>query len=279
MTGKFATMKDSDPLTLARKPERVNYATGVLLDAQDFRDEQTYHRARLARVLRYALGMGTLAGLRVVVHTPIGKEKEVEIRVEPGAAIDRLGRLVEVGTASCIRLDRWFAGQEPEKLNNALVGGAVIVDLFLSAHVCERAKTPAFAAGPFDALDAVVSARLEDSFELKLVLRVEDALPPPLPKNFWPTQTPKRLEAVLGSWFEGVQEMEGLQEHVDGQDFSAVFLARISIPAAPGVPANDRPTWLDGKPITADNNDRPFIFLPGKWLGEPFKAPAMPAKK
>ena len=31
----------TDPLIARPAPERVNYATGVLLDAQDFRDEQT----------------------------------------------------------------------------------------------------------------------------------------------------------------------------------------------------------------------------------------------
>ena len=34
-----------DPLTTGAEPERVNYATGVLLQAEDFRDEQTYHRS------------------------------------------------------------------------------------------------------------------------------------------------------------------------------------------------------------------------------------------
>ena len=56
----------ADPIEIAAPPERVNYATGVLLDATDFRDEQTYHRSRLARAFRYLVGFGTVAGLRVV---------------------------------------------------------------------------------------------------------------------------------------------------------------------------------------------------------------------
>ena len=39
-----------DPLKAKQQPpDRVFYATGVLLDAEDFSAEQTYHRAQLAR--------------------------------------------------------------------------------------------------------------------------------------------------------------------------------------------------------------------------------------
>jgi hypothetical protein len=33
------------------RPDRPFYDTGVLLGSDDFRDEQTYHRSRLARAL------------------------------------------------------------------------------------------------------------------------------------------------------------------------------------------------------------------------------------
>jgi hypothetical protein len=38
----------------------------------------------------------------------------------------------------------------------------VIADVFLNFVVCERGKTPAFASGPFDALDAIAPSRLRD---------------------------------------------------------------------------------------------------------------------
>ena len=86
--------------------------------------------------------------------------------------------LVEVPEAACIRLDRWYRSQEASRLALALhetlvlrdeeveegaeagavdvtLDSAVIADLFLRFVPCERGKTPAFAAGPFDALDAV----------------------------------------------------------------------------------------------------------------------------
>ena len=93
---------ESDPLYRQPGAERPAYATGMLLDAQDFTDEQTYHRGRLARAMAFLAGGGTLAGLRV--EHVLGSDTQVEeIRVNPGLAVDRLGRLVEVPRRACLR--------------------------------------------------------------------------------------------------------------------------------------------------------------------------------
>ena len=42
---------NQDPLEQLASPDRVFYATGVLLAADDFQDEQTYHRRQLACAL------------------------------------------------------------------------------------------------------------------------------------------------------------------------------------------------------------------------------------
>lgn len=266
-----------DPLTAAPDPERVNYATGVLLDAQDFRDEQTYHRGRLAAALTAAFGFGTLAGLRV--RPPEGGDGELELRVEAGLALDRHGRLVEVGEAHCIRLARWFEGQATAALRAAVRRDprvAVIVDVFLGAKTCARGKTPAFAAGPYDALDAVVPARLAEAPDLRIVPRAE-AGDIPRPANFWPAADAPagdRLDAVMGAYSRGASDradraLDPLQEHVEGEDPSAVLLARVSIPVdlAADAPAAERPRLLLTQPVEVDNTLRPFIFVPGKWLG------------
>jgi hypothetical protein len=56
---------------------------------------------------------------------------------------------------------------------------------------------------------------------------------------------------------------------VRGHDFGAVLLARITIPVtlAANAAADKRPVLDLGKKVQADNAIRPFIFLPGKWLG------------
>src|SRR4051812_28042846 len=145
----------ADPLLAGSPAERVNYATGVLLQAEDFRDEQTYHRGRLATALAHLFGHGTIAGLRAVA--PASEDNELELKVEPGLAIDRYGRLIEVAEPWCIRLARWFAAQDTGALRAAVhrddgnpVPAGVVTDLFLSLADCGRGKTPSFAQGPFD---------------------------------------------------------------------------------------------------------------------------------
>ena len=42
----------TDPLMDAElRPDRLHFATGVMLDREDFQAEQLYHRGRLARAL------------------------------------------------------------------------------------------------------------------------------------------------------------------------------------------------------------------------------------
>jgi hypothetical protein len=129
-----------------------------------------------------------------VRQAPVTATTVEEIRIAPGLAVDRLGRLVEVPRAVCLRVDRWFAGElardggdalrlaaldDPGRFASArlladgpaLAARAVIADVFVRFVTCRQALTPAFAAGPFDALDAVQTARLRDAYEVHLVLR------------------------------------------------------------------------------------------------------------
>ena len=102
-------LPEADPLYARPRPQRPFYATGMLLDAADFSAEQTYHRGRLAQALALLSGGGTLAGL-AVGHAAenLPTDRPEEIRVAPGVAIDRLGRLVEIGRPACLRLQRWW---------------------------------------------------------------------------------------------------------------------------------------------------------------------------
>ena len=203
------------------------YATGTLLDARDFLDEQTYHRGRLARAMQYLHGSGTVSGLHVEYKSPIApgtdpqfpRGRDEEIFINPGVAVDRLGRMIEVPAAACIRLVKWFEGQQDAPLRLANHGdpfGGVVVDLFVRFSPCERGMTPAFASGPYDAIDAVAASRVRDAYTLELVLRTEHAAAPdpdipPLPKDPWPdvsamNPAERRLavrNAVFQSWREG----------------------------------------------------------------------------
>jgi hypothetical protein len=276
-------------------PDRVVYATGVLLDALDFDAEQTYHRGRLARALAYLHGSGTASGLRVVWEEPLepGDDpnfpdgREERLLVQPGVALDRLGRLIEVPVTACLRLDRWFDGKRGVNqlviLPNVTVSdstfpNAVIADVFVNFVACERGKTPAFAAGPFDALDAVQPSRLRDFYDLDLVVR--DAVDAPLPANPWaevgtlgdPAARRDRVhELIFDSWREGTDAWDErgpspLPEHVAGQNPTAVFLARLTIP----LDAADPPQRDLGQDVVVQNDLRRFVYTTGallSWLG------------
>jgi len=288
-----------DPLSRPGvQPDRVVYATGALLDADDFLAEQTYHRGRLARALSYLEGSGTVAGLRVRIDVREEEEGgeeagEERVFVEPGMALDRLGRIVEVPRLACLRLGRWLEAQPQSRRVRAFFGpgegplppaerpaseGYLLADVFVRFQACERGFTPAFATGPFDALDAVAPSRVRDGYELSLRLREEDL--PPLPVSPWPAfpggATPEeRLEilrnAVLDlAWQGGTlgEEDAGLNpapEHALGQDPTDVFLARLVIPARRAA----NPVRSAAQPVVVDNLGRRFVFPSGAlahWL-------------
>ena len=213
---RLSRAPEADPLYARPAAERPSYATGMLLDAQDFTDEQTYHRGRLARALASLTGGGTLAGLRVE-HTARPRRptpRPEEIRVEPGLAVDRLGRLIEVPRPACLRLQvlvrrrvraptaatgcaapptepRCASSrrgrsprQEPAagRRSRARRGRRCLRALHrlrAGAHAELRHRA-------FDALDAVATSRVRDAYELQLVARDGldddfDGLPAPGP--------------------------------------------------------------------------------------------------
>ncbi|WP_088889357.1 hypothetical protein [Leptolyngbya ohadii] len=267
-----------DPLTQTPAPDRLAYATGVLLDAQDFDAEQTYHRSRLARSLAFLHGSGTVAGLEVKAEVRNGVE---ELKVEAGIAIDRLGRLIELPeTGVCLRLNRWYDAQSKDDLIQAFYAApynGVVADLFVRFVACERGKTPAFATGAFDATDAIVPSRIRDAFEVNLILRKDirpDATPPQLklPQSPFsdlapvPGETPadrlRRLQAdIFRAWQASSQRGS---EYTEGQDITAVFLARVTFPAT-SAPPGGRPTRTR-TPLTSadiDNSQRLFVYPTG----------------
>ncbi|MBV5329168.1 MAG: hypothetical protein JZU65_16335 [Chlorobium sp.] len=283
----MATIEDSLPQQ--EGPDRVHYATGVLLGAEDFQAEQDYHRGRLARALAYAVGYGTLAGLEVA-HEPAqaadatNPARSERLLVTPGLAIDRLGRQIEVARSRCLRLDEWYEALSPQLLRQAwhdsgnLWGGSpsgVAADLFIRFVVCERGKTPAFASDAFDSFDSVTAARLRDSFEIELILRQESS--PAVPQPQWPdfgSDAATLREAIFNAWREGsasstLQGLDPLSEHVAGQDTSALFLARLLLPADQG-PIGQRPARRFGEPVIVRNELRPFVVTANalaRWLG------------
>ena len=284
----------SDTLPDAQTPDRVFYATGVMLDAGDFQAEQDYHRGRLARALAFLYGSGTIAGLNVewTLTTAEDGTQTEQLTVCPGLCLDRLGRLIELPREACIRLDRWYEAQatssDPqvvEALNTALKGtpyDGVVADVFVRYVPCEIGKTPAFASGPFDALDAVQPSRLRDGYELQLILRGEADPSVAVPDQNWPdfsgaadaAARKLRLEdAILGAWPADGATDPSLSEFseyaADQEDKTAVFLARVVLRATasgtPGQPPERPGPLVDTGPdpsVTVDNHLRLFVYMP-----------------
>lgn len=274
-----------DKFSSREAPERLYYATGVFLEAEDLLAEQTYHRGRLSRVLAYLHGSGTAAGLEVSYDAASD-----ELRVAPGLAVDRLGRLVEVPRTAAMRVSRWFdwvRGQvlAPPADSDAATPrfvesmtadrSALVADLYVRFVVCERGRTPAFADGPFDAIDATVPERLRDGYRLDLVLRGGEA--GGLPGSAWPARgesedlaawEARMRDAVLGAWRQGTDHWEGDRLAPDAStegapDPTAVLLARVRVPLQDvGAALPGRRVDGDGVPVAAevDNHCRSFVW-------------------
>lgn len=262
---------DSLP-TAMEDPDRVYFETGVLLNAEDFRTEQDYHRARLARALAFVVGSGTVAGLKVI-HEPRvepaaddenGMIREEQLKIAPGLAIDPLGRMIEVPRHICIRIDRWYQAQSNQDLRvgwnetdaawNGSTAG-VTVDLRLEFVPCERGKTPSFAKGPIDSLDAVAPSRIRDGYEYNLTINKEH--PPKPPPNPWPDfsaaadaeqKIKKYRDAIFEAW-----------EKSNASGPTSVFIARIVI-AATEATGEQRPQRTDDNKVDINNRMRPFVF-------------------
>ena len=241
-----------DPFQNQGPVERVNYATGMMLSADDFRAEQSYHRNRLAQVLRIALGKGTLAGLAVESAqgrpNPVKDADNYTVFVRPGLAIDGLGQLIEVTRDYSISLKRWVESNA-ELVSANINGDSLIIDIMLSARDIGRAKTPSFADGPLDALDSITASRLEDGFLLELVPQKSDAQPPV------PAAPPsKPLDQVLKGWSATTASTLIANQKI--------LLARIHSCKVKLVGSIF--TVQSPQNIVVDNDVRPFIFLAGR---------------
>jgi hypothetical protein len=300
---------DADPLYARPAAERPSYATGMLLDAQDFTDEQTYHRGRLARALASLTGGGTLAGLRVAHSAAVGPPdaRPEEIRVEPGLAIDRLGRLIEVPRPACLRVQAWFDAENAadggdrlrraaytdisgflsaralaEAGNNGLPpvpARGVVADVFLRFVACARGLTPSFATGPFDALNAVATSRVRDAYELHLAARQDldtgrDGLPSPGPDLASVADPAARRaqlqDAILDAYPPSGRA--GSPGELDPLPEHPLGIDRTSVFLArvviPVGAAN--PPARDGAAVVVDSWSRRFVpsaLLMGRWVG------------
>jgi len=280
--------KYKDPLEKPLEPDRVNYANGILLDEQDFNAEQAYFRGRLSRALAYLHGLGTIAGLAVsVIEKKIPNSPNTDkyvLKISPGLAIDRLGRMIELPASYCIRVQPWFNTQDKARLqesfDNSTSDGdpvkAVVADVYIGFQNCERGMTPAFGVGNVDATDAFSAHRLRDSSKLSLILRTEinkdgvtqKSIADELDGRYENADDlAKRTESLYdyklnhawresSFWDANNNKIVMGPEYLPGQECTEILLARVRIPATDNpIEFNDQQDMQE-----PDNNIRVLSF-------------------
>jgi hypothetical protein len=242
----------------------------------------TFTAGPVSPVWNTALGSTTLDGVpQVSAWTCVGPSQS-EIQVTSGLAIDRVGRLIEVPTTVCIRLQPWLDAQAAADLNDSIVGGNLYIDVFATFAACTQGVTPCYATqDDYSATDAFSANRLLDSFAMQLVLRTDasnyaSASDIPVPQDPWlplgavPTSISGALTAIQQNILSGNSGPGAYlpftaggtvpREIPSGVDTSSVLLARISIPATPGADGAAPAVTLSG--IAINNSVRLFVYPP-----------------
>jgi hypothetical protein len=253
-----------DPLSTPQSPDRLFYALGSLLGADDLVDEQSYHRGRLARALAALHGGGTLIGLRVD-YVAAGAQPE-ELQVTPGLALDRFGRLIDVPRTWCIRLDKWY--NDATRVAQIKAGfhvDSVVADVFIRFDPNDRGRIPSFASTSYDSINAVSTSRVRDAFFIDLIPRKVLSVP----DANWPgiaaaTVKADMQKAILNAGKElGADFVNNQwapqQEHEPGIDTTMLLLARVKLPATD---ADPKPTRSGAAVPPPDNSIRRFIYPP-----------------
>ena len=221
---------------------------------------------------------GTVSGLQIQTDgNP--NAAQLEIQVTPGMAVDRVGRIIEVPRTVCIIPQNWLTqlvqawqdqqtnpvpGQPSLADPNTAIHDAsnLMVDVFAAFVPCTRGATPCFATqDDYDATDAFRPNRWLDSYAMQLVLRTDSD--PLTPLDPWGAAG--AMPADRGALRQMLLQAMGApaispQEYPPGFDVTAVFLARILIPATAGS-GGAPPVWnLDPHNIVIDNDSRLFLY-------------------
>lgn len=203
----------------------VNFAKGMVLGVDDFRQEFAYLAGRGQWLARDAVGYGTQSGLRVFVE-PSGAEGP-RLHVTAGSALVPSGKLVCVGADQCALLNKWLA-----KPANA----AVVTQLL------QPASPPGSPPLSPPSLDGGAIA-------LYLTLCYEDCTAFPVPVPGEPCRSEDELMAdsrVVDDFRLELRQAPPPQVEEDAlRDFVQWLRGSINVVAVGSPPAVDENAWLD----------------------------------
>lgn len=212
---EFGRCDDADPALPGDPWSHLRYHYGQLLGAEDFSAEQRAFILRHRLHLALLHGVGTVWGLRVEA-TKIGMPPSARLTVEPGLAVDSIGREIYVNETQCLDVGGLHATELWDRLDPvpgydgpADVRDVKRVYVVLCYDACLSHPVPAITPPCSDADDALSFGRVNERFRIDLVAQAPAAselqrawLPaagPPAHDDAWRTPRDRLLDHLLGA--------------------------------------------------------------------------------
>jgi hypothetical protein len=204
--------------------QHVNFAKGMVLGVDDFRQEFAYLSGRDQWLARDAIGYGTLSGLRVYVDDA-GADGP-RLHVSAGSALVPSGKHVCVGADQCAVINKWLA--KPE-------GAATVARLLgVASPPASPPLSPAGATG--------------GTISLFLTLCYDDCTTRPVPVPGEPCRSDDELMAdsrVADDFRLELRAAAPAQVEEDSlRDFVRWLHANVQVVAASPPSAGDEAAWL-----------------------------------
>lgn len=113
----FPTAPDKTELLPASPFYSVRYHFGMLLGVDDFETDQAYHRGKTRLHNAWLHREGVVWGLNVSWN------KQHELQVDPGLALDAAGNELHLDGPACVNIGKWFAQHRKDAGFNMEEGG------------------------------------------------------------------------------------------------------------------------------------------------------------
>ena len=206
---------------------RVNYAFGMVLGVDEFRQEQ-FHQQEKDNLLNRALhGYGIVSGLDVSVAPADGDvnnhDQDFIATVGTGIGVDQWGREFVIRSPQCASVGAWMADQEraqPGILDaHALGSGELMVYVVASYSTCLDNAVPVPGQPCSSSGQTTVASRVRDAWNIDFRLD-----PPAMPRWDADLRFQRLLQSVrIGNDFDGL---------LPGEE--ALFAAVRALPAQTG---------------------------------------------
>ncbi|MGE5672270.1 MAG: hypothetical protein ACM3XM_00070 [Mycobacterium leprae] len=228
--------------------KRVRYFEGLVLEVDEFEQEAAYYTERMKLQNHGLHGYGTVVGLHV-------DPKGTSVMVNPGLAIDPLGREIHVSEAQCADVGEWL------KLQKLDPNAAHTLYVTLAYHACDSDPVPV-PSQPCKSGDSLENSRVTECFTLAFVseaphqpeeqdvIKFREKLAADL-CTLPAAEHPDKIRAAYRDWVL-TQRAKAHPANAEPEN-TALLLAKIS--------------WTPGKAVTVDEKSRPFL-LPTRLIQE-----------